>query len=198
MRMLPLVVGLTIAAPALAVTVPAGIDFTLDLTGTKAATDPTLAGTVLIDKIVPFATAAGAKSAVNGTVQVRVVRNSLNHFDYYYRIKLAQDSTVPIRAFQVTGFPRVSYEADWRTDGLGSVAPSKIAGSTIGADNLVAFRFDDLLKPGTESRFFFIRSSASASDAVDAKARIKLPDGSFTPEFAVPRPSTAPTLKKKS
>lgn len=68
--------------------------------------------------------------------------------------------------FSVVGFAKQAYDANWRKDGLGTVAPSGVEGMLSAADFktwILGFRFKIPVKPGESSRFFFLRSSATAS-----------------------------------
>lgn len=164
MRKIFLLAGLAVAAPVLAV--PTGTTaFDLPLPGTTAAAEPDLAGTVISDKLVPF-TIASASAPVSGTLQVRVVRNAAGKLAFYWKINNSAASTGAVDALSFTGFPKQAYDANWRKDGLGTVAPSSVEGqiSTIDFKTWICgFRFKTPVKPGESSRFFFLRSQATAS-----------------------------------
>jgi hypothetical protein len=162
--------GLSMAAPVLAVPTPVA-PFDIPLAGTTAAAEPDLAGAVVGDKLVPFAIAS-ATAPLSGTLQVRVVRNGAGKLAYYWKINNSASSTGQVDSLSFTGFPKQAYDADWRKDGLGSVAPSSVAGN-LSVDFktwVYGFRFKAPVKPGESSRFFFLRSGATAS--VPAVARI--------------------------
>lgn len=164
MRRMILLAGLAVAAPALAV--PTGVTaFELPLPGTTAAAEPVLNGTVVSDKLVPFAIAGGSASA-SGTLQVRVVRNAAGKLAFYWKINNSAASTGTIQSLSFTGFAKQPYDANWRMDGLGTVPPSSVAGNISPIDFktwICGFRFKTPIKPGESSRFFFLRSEATES-----------------------------------
>jgi hypothetical protein len=164
MRRALLILGLSTAAPALAV--PVGVvPFNAPVGGTTAAAEPGLAGTVVSDKLVPFAI-AGPTTKVSGTLQVRVVRDSAGKLAFYWKINNSAASKGAVETFSVTGFPKQAYDANWRKDGLGTVPPSSVEGALSIADFttwILGFRFKTPVKPGESSRFFFLRSGATKS-----------------------------------
>jgi hypothetical protein len=165
MRRTLLIVGLSMAAPALAV--PVGtVPFNSPLGGgTTAAAEPGLAGTVVSDKLVPFAF-AGPTTKVSGTLQVRLVRDAAGKLAFYWKINNSAESKGDVDTFSVTGFPKQAYDANWRKDGLGTVAPSSVEGALSIVDFktwILGFRFKTPVKPGESSRFFFLRSGATKS-----------------------------------
>jgi hypothetical protein len=168
-RLLLSIAGLTIAAPVLAV--PTGAPpFEIALPGTTAAAEPDLAGTVLSDKLVPFAIGS-ATTPVTGTLQVRVVRNAAGKLAFYWRISNSASSKGQVDTLSLAGFPKQAYDANWRKDGLGSVAPSTVEAALAAADLktwIYGFRFKAPLKPGESSRFFFLRGNATQSVAAVA------------------------------
>lgn len=175
MRLLALFAVL-LATPVLAVPTPLG-PFELAVPGTTVAAEPELVGTVISDQMVPFAT-PGA-TPVTGTVQVRVVRAADQMLAFYWRITSAASSKGVVDAFAVAGFPQNTYDADWRKDGLGSVAPTSVVGQvSVIAPPVVwiyGFRFATPIKPGESSRFFFIRTKATAT--IPATAHVQASGG---------------------
>ena len=63
-----------------------------------------------------------------------------------------------VRALEIHRFPRRIYDANWRRDGLGTIAPLRIAGTVLPGGGM---RYDFVFRPtigaGQESRFFFLR-----------------------------------------
>jgi hypothetical protein len=171
MRKMFLLAALAVAAPVLAV--PTGVaPFDLPLPGTTAASEPDLAGTVVSDKLVPFAIASAA-APVSGTLQVRVVRNASGKLAFYWKINNSAASKGEVSSLSLTGFAKQPYDANWRKDGLGTVAPSSVAGNLSPVDFktwICGFYFKTPIKPGESSRFFFLRSGATQS--VPATAHI--------------------------
>ena len=157
-----IIAGLATAAAAGAVTTGT-VPFVAALGGTTAAAEPGLAGTVASDALIPFAIAS-ATAPVSGTLQVRVVRNSAGKLAFYWKINNAPASKGSVETFSVAGFPKQPYDANWRKDGLGTVAPSSVEGAFSAADLkswILGFRFTTPIEPGRSSRFFFLRSGAS-------------------------------------
>jgi hypothetical protein len=152
------------AAPVSAVTTPAS-RFDLPLPGTSAAVEPDLAGTVVRDKLMPFAI-AGASTPVSGTLQVRVVRNAAGKLAFYWKINNSAESKGAVTSLSLTGFPKQPYDGNWRKDGLGVIPPSSVAGTISPIDLktwICGFCFKTPVKPGESSRFFFLRSDATTS-----------------------------------
>ena len=164
--------ALLLAATALATTAQAALiapgSSTL-LSGTSVALDPTLSGTVLQDVLEPFTIDLGAGSAVNGYIQDRVVRESgSGTLDFYYRLFNGLDPdgcTLPsggsIGVAGRSGYSGFTTDVNYRTDGLGTVAPSGASRTANG--NQVLFGFlSSPVAPGQQSRFFFIKTNATA------------------------------------
>ncbi|HEX8226233.1 MAG TPA: hypothetical protein VF605_20705 [Allosphingosinicella sp.] len=189
MRRIVLLAGLSMAAPGLAVPTPV-TPFDLPLPGTTVAAEPELAGTVIGDKLVPFAIAS-ATAPVSGTLQVRVVRNAAGKLAYYWKINNSASSKAGVDTFSVVGFPKQAYDANWRKDGLGTVAPSGVEGALSIADFKTwtyGFRFKTPVKPGESSRFFFLRSGATAS--VPGVGRVTGTAGGASGELPVSAPAS--------
>jgi hypothetical protein len=149
---------LTLAGLAQAAVLPPGS--TVNLPGTTAAANPALAGVVEIDEIVPFSFAADG-GIISGDVQVRVVRSSVdNTLDFYWRVFNDIESSGVIGSFRIGEFVTDVYDANWRSDGLGDVAPISATRFSGAFDSYVNFNFGNLLAPGMESRFFFLDTSA--------------------------------------
>jgi len=181
-----LLAGISIAAPVLAV--PTSVTpFEIALPGTSAAAEPGLAGTVVNDTLVPFSV-VNATMPANGTVQVRTVRSADGKLSFYWKINNAAASKAQVNALYISGFPKAVYDANWRKDGLGSVAPTKVQGGFAFDFKswLYGFAFGNAIKPGESSRFFFLRSNAVAT--VSSTARIST-GGGVSADFAVLAPA---------
>lgn len=149
---------LTLAGVTQAAVLPPGS--TVNLPGTTSAANPALAGVVEIDEIVPFSFAADG-GTIFGDVQVRVVRSSVdNTLDFYWRVFNNIESSGVIGSFRIGEFIAAAYDADWRIDGLGAVAPISATRFAGAFDSYVNFNFGNLLAPGLESRFFFLDTNA--------------------------------------
>jgi hypothetical protein len=149
---------LALTGIAQAVVLPPGT--TLNLPGTTVAADPALAGVVEVDELVPFSFAANG-GTISGDVQVRVVRSSVdNTLDFYWRVFNDIESSGVIGSFRIGDFVTGVYDANWRIDGLGDVAPTSATRFSGAFDSFVNFNFGDLLAPGLQSRFILLDTTA--------------------------------------
>ncbi len=136
------------------------------LPGTTAAMAPNLAGTVVVDEIVPFSFVAYDGDEVFGTVQVRVVWADDYTYDFYWRIINDVSSAGAIEEFRIGNFFNTSiYDGDYRIDGLGDLEPEyarAFADASGNPDGFINFFFaPEGLKPGQESKFFFLDTDAT-------------------------------------
>lgn len=195
--------ALLMAVPAHAVVVPIGT--TQLLPGITAAADPSLAGTVLEDELINFSIPASAANPaqISGSIQQRVVRSdATGRLDFYWRIRELQGGSLGY--FGVGDFVSAVFDADWRADGLGDVAPislthfstSQGALNDFGANfNFVDASGASVLGAGQESRFMVLRTGATQYartafvDVVTPNSQaITVMQGAFAP--AVPEPGT--------
>lgn len=131
------------------------------LGGTTVAARPELAGVVLEDVLTPF-----SFSGVTGTVQNRVVReNGTGTLDFYWKVNVdASTSGLGVSALRLTDFGYGNLkDADWRIDGLGTVAAStgrlfNVATHPTGDMNFLLGG----VNAGAQSRFFFLHTDATA------------------------------------
>jgi PEP-CTERM motif len=151
------------AAHAVVLTQPVSPDFFADtaLPGTTSAARPELAGTVLEDLTTPF-----SFEGITGTVQNRVVREiGSGTLDFYWKITVDRmEPSVGVSAFRLTDFGYENLtDADWRTDGLGSVAPgtARLFTASSQPGGSINFLFDSAVNAGSQSRFFFLRTTAT-------------------------------------
>lgn len=133
------------------------------LPGTTVALRPELAGTVLEDVITPF-----SFQGITGTVQNRVVReDTTGTLDFIWKVDVdsVDTGTTGVVALRLIDFGYDAIkDADWRLDGLGTVAPVtgrlfNEAAYPLGAVN---FLFDGSVGAGEQSRFFFLRTDATS------------------------------------
>ena len=130
------------------------------LPGTTVAAEPQLAGIVEVDELLPFSF-ADTGGTISGTVQVRVVRSTVdNTIDFYWRIFNDANSSDGINIIHVGDFNTPVYDVKWRIDGLGDVAPTEGLRHLDPISNACDFLFADLLQPGITSRFLFIDTDA--------------------------------------
>src|SRR2546423_11207298 len=177
-------------------------DTAVALPGTTVAAEPQLAGTVLVDKLTDF-TIAG--EGITGHIQSRVVRSSLDGtLDFYWRVFNDATSRGNVGNFRIGEFIAPEYNANWRIDGLGDVAPNSayMFGGTYAGRGYVNFQFFDAdsstgtLMPGQSSYFIFLDTTATSysENALMDVANMSTTEISellttFGPS-AVPEPST--------
>jgi hypothetical protein len=154
--------------PAHAVLLNPG-DFGVALPGTTAAAEPQLAGTVLVDELIPFSFSAGpGLGDITGQVQQRVVRSDVDGtIDFYWRVMNDANSAGAIGSFRLGNFVAPEYNANWRIDGLGDTAPSNADRFPGSGQTFVNFDFNvfstdpgDGLLPGHSSYFMFLDTTA--------------------------------------
>lgn len=145
-------------ASAVSLTEPVGSFSDFSITGTTVAARPELAGVVLEDMISTFSI-SGAGETFTGEIQNRVVRSVDGTLDFYWRI-MPLSGVGDISAFRVEGFSGYTLDADWRIDGLGTVAPN-VARYFGDADGSVNFLFADEVGIGQSSNFFFLDTQAT-------------------------------------
>ena len=177
------------------------------LPGTTVAARPELAGVVLADTMQPF-TFSGM--ALSGTVQNRVVREAgTGTLDFYWRVLVDPASTGGgISAFRLGNFG-YSYltDADWRLDGLGTVAPfvGRLFNPSGRPDGAINFLFtdpqvgpSDLTTGVGGSRFFFLHTDATAYAMTASYDLLGGPNqtlsgsyATYAPALSVPEPASA-------
>jgi len=172
------------------------------LPGTTVAAEPQLDGTVLEDKLTDF-TIAG--EGITGHIQSRVVRSSVDGtLDFYWRVFNDDTSKGNIGNFRIGEFLSPEYNANWRIDGLGDVAPDSayMFGGTYAGRGYINFQFFNsdsqtgTLAPGQTSYFILLDTTAtsySENALMDVANRsttaISETMSTFGPS-AVPEPST--------
>lgn len=141
----------------------------LALPGTTVAAEPQLAGTVLVDELIPFSFSAGAGLGnITGEVQQRIVRSSVDGtLDFYWRVMNDLNSAAAIGSFRLGNFVSPEYNANWRIDGLGNESPDSATRFTGAMDSYVNFNFNlfstnpgDGLLPGQSSYFLLLDTTA--------------------------------------
>jgi hypothetical protein len=152
--------AITFSGAAQAVVLTPGV--TTPLPGTSVASDPSLAGTVVQDILTPF-TMMTPSGVDTGEVQSRVVLAVDGTFDFYWRVFNDATSANPIGFLRTGNISTSSYDANFRTDGLGDVAPQSaflFATPTPGFINF-AFPGPQGLQPGQSSLFIFLDTNAT-------------------------------------
>lgn len=146
---------------------------TVALPGTTAAADPYLAGVVLEDELIQFSLAVSPQSQdlITGTVQQRVVRETgTGTLDFYWRITSVDSGSLGF--LRVWNFITDTYDANFRTDGVGDVGPTSLTHFTAGLGgatddyaanfNFYDARFSDSLLAGQSSYFMFLHTDATS------------------------------------
>lgn len=163
-RLLAAAAALAAMQSAVAVTLP--INTYTALPGTTVAAEPQLAGVVLEDQVQAFSFNNGS-GIVSGTVQSRVVRSSVDGtLDFYWRVISDRSSAGDIGSFRLGNFIAPEYNANWRSDGLGTVAPDsayRFGAPNVGAVNYIFGHTQGApyLTPGSESYFMFLDTTAT-------------------------------------
>jgi hypothetical protein len=138
------------------------------LAGTTSFARPELAGTVLEDTSRAFSIDFGNGQIATGTIQDRVVRETLTGtLDFYYRIFNDASSAASINFIVRNLFTNpytFSTDVDFRTDGLGDIGPTAASRSPLGyvGGDQIYFNFGTMIDPGETSLFFFMKTDATS------------------------------------
>ena len=163
---LPLGAAALLAA-CLAAAVPLVPGTAVTLPGTTFADRPELGGTVVQDDLVPFSFVGSPTGGlISGTVQNRVVLTGAGTYDFYWRVTNDANSAGAVGTLRLGNLLPSAYDADWRADGSGAIAPS-FGYLFDGGGGFVNFDFRNgtsALEAGTDSRFFFLHTDATAYD----------------------------------
>lgn len=171
------------------------------LNGTTSAAEPNLAGTVVEDVDQAFTFVAGG-GTFSGFVQNRVVLAVDGTYDFLWRIHDTSFSGVQsfdIRAFRVGlfGSSAIGLNANYLTDGLGEVGPDAARAFDAPRQNDVNFLFNNNLRAGQDSYFFFLDTTATSYDRTGIYDFVGSgsPDisgvySTFAPLPSVPEPAT--------
>jgi hypothetical protein len=190
--------ALVAASSAVAVPVTPGAPPT-SLPGTTLGADPALAGTILADVVMPWASAIDPQygfPGAQGELQSRVVRETgSGTLDFYWRISVdavSYPNFVPT-ALLIDNIPLsglgtgAAYDADYRADGSGGTAPSG-ARSTV---NSLTWLFEpSTFGPGSSSFFLLLHSEATGYDQ-SAFADVGATGVATFAPAAVPEPAPA-------
>ena len=146
--------------------VPVGIGSTVSLPGTTVAAEPNLAGTVVLDNLYGFNNTFGSETFA-GTVQERVVRETgTGTLDFYWRVmnKGTAGRDANIGDFRIGNFniPSTPVNLNFRTDGLGDVAPTSAQRFSGSFQNYFNFIFPNGIAPGQSSNFMLAETNATA------------------------------------
>ncbi len=183
------------------------------LTGTSAADDPSLDGTLLAQRTTAFSYDIAYErhfpepfsraGSVTGSLSSMVVRATDSSLDFYWRVIVDAESTVGVVQVNLRQFAAARLRAEWRRDLAGTVMPRFwISGAE---DHSFWFRdeYENAVYPGQRSAYFFIDTDAreyrlatalvvSSDDSalrysVTGQSEAQL---TFVPTGAVPEPQT--------
>lgn len=181
------------------------------LTGTSAADDPSLNGTLLAQRTTAFSYDVAYErhfpepfsraGSVTGSLNSMVVRASDSSLDFYWRVIVDAESTVGVVQVNLSQFAAARLRAEWRRDLAGTVTPRFWMSGR--EDHSFWFRdeYENAVYPGQRSAYFFIDTDAReyrlASAVVvssdDSALRFSVTGQSgalmtFVPAGAVPEP----------
>ena len=129
--------------------------------GTTAAIDPTLAGEVVEDELIPF---GDASAGVTGELQSSVVRVASGTLDFTFRVRAISGGEIVNLNWQFFGIVP-SIDMEYRLDGLGDVGPVTIYRTDwamAGEATLVQLdHFFQGLREGVTSRFVTLKTDAT-------------------------------------
>ncbi len=165
------------------------------LSGTTSADHPELAGFVIEDVLSDFSL-SGAGETISGKIQNRVVRSDVDGtLAFYWRI-LPDTGTGDVLAFRLTDFGGFTLDADWRIDGLGTVAPTTARYLDV-ANGSVNFLFDlNEVPVAASSNFFYLNTNATHYAMTGLFDLLCAESGCLSPSYqtfaptAVPAPTT--------
>jgi hypothetical protein len=179
-------------------------DVLTPLPGTTVASDPSLAGTIVQDILTPF-TMTTPSGVDTGQVQSRVVLAVDGTYDFYWRVFNDPTSAGPIGFLRTGNISTSSYDANYRIDGLGNLAPQTAFLFASPTPGFINFAFYDVnnpnatqaLGPGQSSLFIFLDTNAtnyaqtaSLDVATIGTFQFSNEISTFAPAAAVPEPST--------
>ena len=176
-------------------------DSGIPLPGTTVAAEPQLAGTVLVDELIPFSFSAGTGLGnITGQVQQRIVQSSVDGtLDFYWRVMNDPNSAAAIGSFRLANFVSPEYNANWRIDGLGNKAPDKADRFTGSMDSFVNFDFNvfsttpgDGLLPGQSSYFLLLDTSATTYAKTASFDLTNMQQNPISGQFAAYSPTIVP------
>jgi hypothetical protein len=154
-----------IVLPSAALAVPLAPGNFVNLIGTTYEARPELGGEVLQDTIRPFSVDLGGGNFTSGMIQDRVVRETgSGTLDFSYRIVNNVSSGGSLDFVTRNSFAGFGADVDFRTDGLGTIGPDQASRNAAGDEVLIDFFSTNLLFPGAESFFVFVKTDATDFD----------------------------------
>jgi len=170
------------------------------LPGTTSAAQPALAGTVLADVQTHWESAIDPMygfPGAEGELYSRVVRqDGTGTLDFYWRITVEPPSYpnfVP-QQLAITGLSLAnfltgaSFDANYRTDGVGTTAPSGAFSTNAGS---FSYTFSSQsFGPGSQSYFLLLHSNATTYDQSAFATLGVTTVSTFAPTAPIPEPET--------
>jgi len=164
------------------------------LPGTTVFDRPELFGPVIADRLVDYSFVLEGQT-LSGTIQQSVIRSEMDGtLDFTWRIRPDGEGTLPVVALRLGGFGDFITDGDWRSDGLGEVAPT--IARKFATAGFVNFIFEQPVGPDQSSYFFFLKTSAVRYDEsgfydllCDRVDCVTETFATFAPSAAVPEPA---------
>lgn len=165
------------------------------LSGTTSAAQPELGGVVLVDDLIPyqiFGGGVGNPLLYEGNLQARIARSTMtSNLIFAYRLRDPNGGLNGIMStLEASDFAGWTTDVEYRTDGLGTKAPTRATRSGDGSD--VTFIFGNSLFSDEDSYFMHILTNAKAYTT--GQTTLTLTDGSSvvlqTYQPAVPEPGS--------
>lgn len=158
------------AAQAVALNTPVPPELVAQTTlgGTTLAARPELAGLALEDVLTPFTINIGRTGeTITGTVRSRVVRErSTGTLDFYWQVNVASAAAdLQVLALRLNNFGYGNLQdADWRADGVGTVAPGLafVFNTALNPGGGLNFSMRGGVAAGEQSRLMFLHTDATA------------------------------------
>jgi len=141
---------------------------TVALSGTTDAANPALAGTVLVDNLYPFTMTEGDRT-IDLMIQDRVVKETASGtLDFYMRVfttnaPISFSSLQMVRSGFALGNTAEWTDVNYRTDGLGELAPESASRQTA-YPGYISFNFNNptIGEESDGSYFMMIRTQATS------------------------------------
>ncbi|MGA8301578.1 MAG: hypothetical protein WCB53_02975 [Terriglobales bacterium] len=131
----------------------------MPVVGLTEAQAPNLAGTVISDRVAPFAT--GGLFPTSGQIQERVVQeNGSQNLDFYYRVMNSASSPGDITQLTIQNFGRATVAVAYRPDSLGTLPVEQASRDVTGSNVQIYLQ---PIPPGESSHFILLMTDATAS-----------------------------------
>lgn len=168
--------SLALSTPKPANGVPLNCGETVKTKGILTNANSAQAEFLLIERTRPFAFPLSSGKRVTGKLQDRVAKSQvLGTLFFSYTIFVDSSSSGSIVSVSRDSFKQFSALADWREDGVGTVAPTE-AMRTLNCSQ-IKFNFaGQAVAPGESSRLFFVLTNAPSFNG-NGTATLTITDG---------------------